>query len=101
MEIQTHQSVELNASVVLERVYGAYQPPRDVSISEWAIENRILANGNTSRPVPFRPEQFQIEMMDVILQPYIQEVIIQKLTQIQEAKTSQNPVSSPRLALVR
>jgi hypothetical protein len=28
--------------------------------------------------------------MDVILQPNIQEVVIQKSTQIQEAKTSQN-----------
>ena len=31
-------------------------------------------------------------MMDVILQPDVQEVVIQKSTQIQEAKTSQNPV---------
>jgi len=82
MEIQTHQSAELNASVVLRRVYGAYQPPRDVSISEWAIENRILPKGTTSRPGPFRPEKFQIEMMDVILQPNVHEVVIQKSTQV-------------------
>jgi len=82
MEIQTHQSAELNASVVLQRVYGAYQPPRDVSISEWAIENRILPKGTTSRPGPFRPEKFQIEMMDVILQPNVHEVVIQKSTQV-------------------
>jgi hypothetical protein len=31
-------------------------------------------------------------MMDVILQPDVQEVIIQKSTQIQKAKTSQNLV---------
>lgn len=80
MEIQTHQSAELNASVVLRRVYGAYQPPRDVSISEWAIENRILPKGTTSRPGPFRPEKFQIEMMDVILRPDVHEVVIQKST---------------------
>jgi hypothetical protein len=59
MEIQTHQSAELNASVVLERVYGAYQPPRDVSISEWAIENRILPKGTTSRPVLSIPKNFK------------------------------------------
>jgi hypothetical protein len=62
MEIQTHQSMELNASVVLDRVCGSYQPPRDVSISVWPIENLILPKGSTSRPGLFRPEKVQIEM---------------------------------------
>ncbi len=82
MEIQTHQSAELNAGVVLERVYGACQPPRAVIISEWAIENRILPKGTTLRPGPFRPEEFQIAMMDVILSPNVREVVIQKSTQV-------------------
>jgi hypothetical protein len=91
MEIQTHKSVELNARLVLDCVYGRYQPPRDVSISEWAIENRILPKGRTSRLGPFRPEKRQIETMDVILQPDVYEVVIQKSTRVQEAKTPQTP----------
>ena len=79
MEIQTHQSAELNASVVLERVWGAYQLPRDVRISEWAIEKRILPKGTTLRPGPCSPEKCQIEIMGVILQPGLSEVVIQKV----------------------
>jgi hypothetical protein len=82
MEIQTHQSAELNASVVLERVYGAYQPPRDVSIFGVGHRKPNSPEGHHLAPGPFRPEKFQIEMMDVILQPDLHEVVIQKSTQI-------------------
>jgi len=46
------------------------------------MRNRILPKGTTSRPGPFKPEKFQIEMMDVILNPLVHEVVIQKSTQI-------------------
>ena len=82
MEIQTHQSAEVNATAVLERIYRQFEPPIDISISEWAIANRILPKGTTSRPGQFRPEKFQIEMMDVVLNPDVHEVVIQKSTQI-------------------
>jgi phage terminase large subunit GpA-like protein len=81
-EIQTHPSALANLGGVLARSYALYDPPPDISISEWAMRYRILPKGTTSRPGPFKPEKFQIEMMDVVLDPLVHEVVIQKSTQI-------------------
>src|SRR5580704_10391757 len=59
-----------------------FRPPTDITISEWAMRNRVLPKGTTSRPGPFRPEVFQIEMMDAILYPNVHEVVIMKPTQV-------------------
>lgn len=82
MEAQTHQSAKANCVVILSRAYGHYDPPPDISVSEWATRNRILPKGTTSRPGPFKPEKFQIEIMDCIIDPNIHEVVIQKCTQV-------------------
>ncbi|HWJ40452.1 MAG TPA: terminase gpA endonuclease subunit, partial [Candidatus Limnocylindrales bacterium] len=82
METQTHQSALANLDVVRTRIYGHYDPPPDITVAEWAIRNRVLPKGTTSRPGPFKPEHFQIEMMNVILNPLVHEVVIQKSTQV-------------------
>lgn len=79
---QSHPSALVNLAALLARVYNHYDPPPDISVSEWAIQNRVLPKGTTSRPGPFRPEKFQIEMMDVVLDPLVHEVVIQKSTQV-------------------
>jgi phage terminase large subunit GpA-like protein len=79
---QSHQSALVNLAAVRARVYAYFDPPPDITISEWAIRNRVLPKGTTSRPGPFKPEKFQIEMMDVILDPLVHEVVIQKSTQV-------------------
>jgi phage terminase large subunit GpA-like protein len=82
METQTHESALVNLAGVLARVYDHFDPPPDITVSEWAMRNRVLPKGTTSRPGPFKPEKFQIEMMDVILDPLVHEVVIQKSTQV-------------------
>jgi phage terminase large subunit GpA-like protein len=81
-ETQTHPSAQANLAAVAARAYALYDPPPDITVSEWAIRNRVLPKGTTSRPGPFKPEKFQIEMMDVILDPLVHEVVIQKSTQV-------------------
>lgn len=81
-EAQTHQSGKVNLAGAYVRVRSHYDPPPDITISEWAAKNRILPKGTTSRPGPFKPEKFQLEMMDVILHPLVHEVIIMKSTQV-------------------
>ncbi|MBZ5700268.1 MAG: phage terminase large subunit family protein [Acidobacteriia bacterium] len=82
VETQTHPSALANLAGVLSRVYAHFDPPPDITVSEWAVRNRVLPKGTTSRPGPFKPEKFQIEMMDVILDPLVHEVVIQKSTQV-------------------
>ncbi len=59
-----------------------FAPPEDITVSEWAAKNRVMPKGTTDRPGPFRPEKFQVEMMDVILDPRVHEIVVQKSTQI-------------------
>jgi phage terminase large subunit GpA-like protein len=82
MPLATHESAATNFQVMLDRTWKRYEPPPDLTVSEWAVRNRVLPKGTTSRPGPFKPEKFQSEMMDVVLNPLVHEVVIQKSTQI-------------------
>ena len=82
LESLTHESAKVNFHTMLVRVREHFNPPPDITISEWAMRNRSLPKGTTSRPGPFRPEVFQVAMMDVILNPLVHEVVIQKSTQV-------------------
>jgi phage terminase large subunit GpA-like protein len=81
-EIVTYESGAVNFQAMLVRVRLHCEPPPDLTVSEWAVNNRVLPKGTTSRPGPFRPEKFQIEMMDCILDPDVHEVAIMKSTQV-------------------
>jgi phage terminase large subunit GpA-like protein len=81
-EATTHESAAVNFEAMLTRAWRHYKPPPEVTVSEWAINNRVLPKGTTSRPGPFKPEKFQIEMMDVVLDPLVHEVVIMKSTQV-------------------
>jgi phage terminase large subunit GpA-like protein len=59
-----------------------FRPPEDLTVSQWAEKHRVMPKGTTARPGPFHAEKFQVEMMDVILDPLIHEVIVKKSTQI-------------------
>jgi phage terminase large subunit GpA-like protein len=78
----THESGTLHFEAVCLGAWRHYEPPPQLTVSEWAIRNRVLPKGTTSRPGPFKPEKFQIEMMDVILDPLVHEVVIMKSTQV-------------------
>jgi phage terminase large subunit GpA-like protein len=82
LDPQSHPSALANLGAMLARTVALYDPPPDISVSQWAINNRVLPKGTTSRPGPFKPELFQIEMMDVVLDPLVHEVVIMKSTQV-------------------
>jgi phage terminase large subunit GpA-like protein len=80
--LATHETAAEHFKDVIRRVYSAYAPPPDILVSEWARRNRVLPKGTTARPGPFRPEQYQIEMMDVICDPNVHEIVVKKPTQV-------------------
>jgi len=81
-EIGTHLLGAENFKAATRRATSLFAPPPDITVSEWARRNRVLPKGTTSRPGAFRPEKFQVEMMDAILDPNVHEVAIQKSTQV-------------------
>lgn len=81
-ELATHESAAANFRAAIARVWKHYDPPPDLSVSEWAIRNRVMPKGTTPRPGPFRPEKFQVEMMDAVLDPHVHEIVVMKPTQV-------------------
>jgi phage terminase large subunit GpA-like protein len=82
MEVTTHLAAFGNLQKAIREAFQYFRPPKDQTVAEWAMQNRILPKGTTSRPGHFRPEVFQIEMMNVILDPLVHEIIVMKSTQI-------------------
>ena len=80
--IPTHPLGMDNFRAAIRRAYSLFAPPPDITVSEWARRNRVLPKGTTSRPGPFRPEKFQVEMMDAFVDPNVHHIVIQKSTQI-------------------
>jgi phage terminase large subunit GpA-like protein len=81
-ELATHESAAANFRAAIARVWKQFEPPPDLTVSEWAIRNRIMPKGTTPRPGPLRPEKFQAGMMDAVLDPNVHEIAIQKSTQV-------------------
>jgi phage terminase large subunit GpA-like protein len=65
-----------------ERLRTLWEPPPDMTISEWADAFRVMPKGTTSRPGPWKTELYQREMMDVFNDPEVHEVVFIKCTQI-------------------
>src|SRR6185437_16168390 len=81
-ELTTHESAAANFRAAIARAWKHYEPPADLTVSEWALRHRVMPKGTTPRPGPFKPEKFQIEMMDVIVDPNVHEIVVQKCTQV-------------------
>jgi phage terminase large subunit GpA-like protein len=79
---ETYKSASFNYEAMLGLACKLLEPPPHLTVCEWAIRNRVLPKGTTSRPGPFKPEKFQIDMMNIILDPLVHEVVIMKSTQI-------------------
>lgn len=81
MEVTTHQSALNNLQKELRAGFQYFRPPKDQTVSEWAIANRFLPKGTTPFPGKFHPEVFQTEMMNVVLDPLVHEIVVMKSTQ--------------------
>jgi phage terminase large subunit GpA-like protein len=67
---------------ILADVLSALKPPVKLSLSEWAEQNFVLASGSSARPGRFRLWPFQREILDVIGDPAVEKVILQKSTRV-------------------
>jgi phage terminase large subunit GpA-like protein len=80
--MSTHPTAVIEFNAALQRVYSHFAPPPDMKISEWAMKYRTMPEGTTPRPGQFRPEKFQIEIMDVCLDRNVHHIVVQKSTQL-------------------
>jgi phage terminase large subunit GpA-like protein len=80
--VNTHPTAAVEFSAVVARVYSHFAPPPDMKISEWAIKYRTLPEGTSPRPGQFRPEKFQVEIMDVCRDRNVHVIVVKKSTQL-------------------
>lgn len=60
----------------------SFRPPEKIAVSEWARRHRIMPEGTTALPGRFRAEAYQVEIMDVGLDPDVHEIVFMKCTQL-------------------
>lgn len=80
--MNTHPTAAAEFDAVLTRVYSHFAPPPDMDISAWARKYRTLPEGTSPLPGEFRPQKFQIEIMDAFRDPNIHEMVFVKATQL-------------------
>ena len=67
---------------VHEHCREQWEPPPDMTVSQWADAYRVMPKGTTSRPGQWRTEAYQREIMDVFDDPNVHDVVVVKCTQI-------------------
>lgn len=82
MQYQTPPKAIANLEKIWARVRSLWEPPPDITVSEWAERNRVMPKGTTSRPGPWRTESFQREIQDTFNDPNVREIVVMKSTQI-------------------
>lgn len=64
------------------RARALWEPPPDMTVSQWADRFRYMPKGTTPRPGQWVTESYQHEMMDVFDDPDVHRIIVVKCTQI-------------------
>lgn len=78
------------ARPMLARGAGLLAPPPAMTVSEWAERNRVLPQGASARPGPWRCEPYQREMLDAILSAELREVVLMTSTQVGKSEILNN-----------
>ncbi len=63
-------------------VRSLWQPPPDLTVSEWAERFRVLSKETSHRPGPWRAEVYQRGIMDEFNNPETRTIVFQKSNQI-------------------
>jgi phage terminase large subunit GpA-like protein len=97
------------AEEIICRVRAVKTPPPDLTISQWADENRILSGDNNAEPGPWRTSRNPLlrEPADCVSDPFVRETSVMKPAQIGGTESLvNNPVGyfidqdpSPMLAI--
>lgn len=66
----------------LARARALWEPPPDMTVSQWADRFRVMPKGTTSRPGQWVTESYQREIMDVFDDPNVHKIVVVKPTQV-------------------
>ncbi len=75
-----------NIEVLERRAYQAFQPPKKLSLSEWADENAFLSAESSAEGGRWRTLPYQKGIMDAITDPEIEQVTVMKSARVGYSK---------------
>jgi phage terminase large subunit GpA-like protein len=72
---------------LVDEAFGLLRPPAKITLSEWAEQNFVLAEGSSARPGRFRLWPYQKEMLDAIGDSSIERVSVIKSARVGYTKS--------------
>lgn len=83
---------QMDTRELLKSTYALFRPPRDLTVSQWADENRVLVSEGSSEPGPWRTDRapYQRAIMDAFTEPGIFEIVIKASAQVGKSEVELN-----------
>ncbi len=79
-----------------QHTYSMFLPPRELTVSEWADENRMLVSENSSEPGRWQTSRapYQREIMDAMNDPHIERIVVKSSAQVGKSEILNNCIGA-------
>ena len=76
------------------KAFANYRPPADLTVSEWAAENRVLSRESSAEAGPWRNERtpYLVEIMDAFSDPKCEEITVVASSQVGKSECLLNMI---------
>ena len=104
LELEFNAEVEERARVMRESIEGAlsaaiqvWTPPKRITVSEWADENRRLSPEGSAEPGRWYTSraEYMREIMDCITDPSVEQIVLIASSQVGKALALDTPIPTP------
>lgn len=74
------------------RAFANYTPPKDLTVSEWAEQNRVLSRENSAEAGPWRNARtpYLVEVMDAFTDPKVRKITVVASSQVGKSELELN-----------
>ena len=93
MQQRKRTKKQFNAALkTFAKAFANYRPPKDLTVSEWAEENRILSRESSAEPGKWRNNRtpYMVEPMDAFNDPRVNQITIVASSQVGKSEVELN-----------
>lgn len=76
----------------LKEIFKQFQPPKDLTVSEWAAENRVLVRQSSAEPGKWKNERtpYLVEIMNALSDPAVSDITVAACAQVGKTEAELN-----------